>query len=144
MLLLIVAQLCGDEGTGSICGKVVRPDGRPAKRAKISLGVDGPMEDPIGWVLEIKADRRGAFCFQGVPDGPYIVQALYQWDGVAFCGYALRRVEDRQADEAIVELQLCQWLWPVPPMISVDEPMMTTIFDIDQLNHIPSGASRGR
>jgi len=59
--------------TGSIKGKVLKPDGNPANDAQVSVN---PQGERIGkWGGSTNVNAEGTFTFQNVPPGKYLVSA---------------------------------------------------------------------
>jgi len=148
---LLLSHLLGswsihaDGAKGSVCGTVLKPDGKPAKKAvvftsQIPTGVNP--ENVFGvWV---ESDKKGSFCLHSLPQGSYKITATYDRRFANYSSTVDAEISSDKTTEIILKLAKYKMWGCSEPMVSIDEPIMTTIFSEDDLQNIPIGSSLGR
>src|SRR5204863_53574 len=87
--------------TGTVKGKVLRPDGKPAVDAQVGINPEG---DPIGkWGGSMNVKSDGTFQFDGVPPGIYMISTN---PGLAQIGKdpATKKIEVKAGQSVDLEL----------------------------------------
>ena len=142
LAIVLAAGLMGDDGTGSICGRVIKPNGKPAKAAEVNL-FSGSWSVPK-LIASAQTDKDGAFCLQRIAPGHYHIDALYSTRSyTVLCD--TKEIELVSALALTFELKrdLCM-MTCMPAYAGIKDPPMTKRWSTEELQNIPLGSGGGR
>lgn len=135
----------GEDGAAIVCGRVLKVNGKPARKAEIGLIEAGRGTEALPDPRWIKTDRKGRFCFSGTAPGRYLVMAEYHRFDYLFCAYQPLVVSPGRDQAVEMKLELCSFPEIVePPVVDPRETSLTTTITLEQLQNIPGGSGGGR
>jgi hypothetical protein len=94
--------------------------------------------------LEGTTDKQGKFCFPEVAVGLSTVDAEYNSKSGNYHSRLELQVESDSSHEVVLKLERYVLHGCRTRIVDIDEPLMTTVFDLNDLEEIPFNSSGGR
>ena len=140
-LMLAAGQMFADD-VGSICGKVVRPGGKPAKDAEVNVYAGFWSRPKL--IASTQTDKDGAFCLRQIAPGNYHIDAVSLTRSyTALCD--MKEIELVSNLTLTFELKRYQCMMTgMPTYAEIKDPPMTKRWGTEELQNIPSRSVGGR
>ena len=142
LILAVAAGSWSDDGTGSICGKVLKPNGKPAKKAQVDLHVDYWKSPRL--IASADTDAQGAFCLHGIVPGEYTIFTSSPTHAYSsLCD--LKEIVLFADLEVELELKkdVCM-MTGIPTYLEYKSPPMSKVWKVEDLQNLPTGSVGGR